>query len=161
MQVKISRVGVHTDSLLPTLLFDIQLSFYRLMTAPISISGELRTSDRRTIAFLNEFQSDTEDKMLLKHFANEQLAQKHVSNVTAVQNYNANLTCMLSPKAVEHIELLRERAGGEVHFSIRLLIKSIEIPQDGIELYIQTHIQNFDEFYTISQSDWIRKFAQV
>lgn len=161
MDIKNLDIKIDTVALEPALIISLNIEPYYNIEAPISIAGKLNSSDGRTIAFLNEYTLNTNSHgvRLYSKTEKERIYRENPYNL-----YCAQLTAVLSQKAIEHIESLREKDSEKaVKFSINLIVKYLILPIEdtdltkGSLLNVETKRENKD--FTIKHSDWINHFS--
>ncbi len=162
MKVKIENILIDNQAILPTLTIGVDLEFRHNIEAPVSISGRLITADGKTISFLNEYQVNFDKNFGFRILA--RMEKDKINQEKKANNYYAKMTAMLSPKAIEHIELQREINNEKsVMFSMDFVIKFIDIPAESQNLtddsLMQLRIKREYGSYEIKQSDWIKNFS--
>ncbi len=155
MEIKILQCRVDPQTLGPNLVFTVDL-IYDVGKAPVSISGSLKTgSDGKVISFLNENGSYYDFQLMGK-----EIRPAYFGNITT-KNIQLELTATLSPKALEHIEKLRENDHEKsVRLNLDLFVKVLEITSDyRVTDYLQLANRRQHANYEIKQSDWIKNYS--
>ena len=107
MEVKNTNITLDTQALTPTFSIRVDLEFGHKIEAPISISGRLLSNDGKVIAYLNEYQISSDNYYGISILTREQ--KDKLYSEKNVNSYYAQLTACLTHKAIEHIELQREK----------------------------------------------------
>lgn len=81
-----------------------------------------------------------------------------------VSGYFAQLTVSLTNKAIEYIEIQREKDHEKAaRFFIELVVKYIDIPSEQLNLaaenFIRLQVKRKNTSFTIKQSDWINNYS--
>ncbi len=160
MEFKITAIEVDVQSIHPALLITAEINYYSLLEAPLLISGKLNAHDGKTIAFINEIRTNSDDAIELTMAS---LADKQTIQAKGVKGlYVVNLYSELSPKAIEYIESWRERDSEKaVRFNFNMIIKALEI-EPGVNnkpMRLGVNIFRCNSYFVIKQSDWIRTFS--
>lgn len=164
MDLKNTTITVDTQALTPTLTIRIDLEFGYKIEAPISISGRLLSSDGKVISYINEHQINSDNSYgvnILTRTEKDKIYREKTTN-----SYYAQLTAILSPKAIEHIEIQREKDHEKaVKFSIDLVVKYIDIPTEPPNLtgdsIIRLQVKRQYNNIVIKQSDWVKNYAPL
>lgn len=160
MEIKIINIIVDTQALTPALTISVNLEFFYYFESPISISGRL-VVDNKVVSFLNEYQINSDKKFALKYFSKSE--RERNSREAPTSDY-AQLTAMLSPNAIEHIEKTREkRQDKSVFFNIDFVVKYLEMPsilkESNAENLFWMMAKRVYKDFTINQSDWVLKYS--
>lgn len=162
MEIKKTLIIIDTEALTPTLSIRIDLEFGQKVEAPISISGRLLSNDGKVIAFINEYQISSDNYYGISILTREQKDKLHRDENVII--YNAQLTACLTHKAIEHIEIQREKDPEKaVRFNLDFVIKYISIPTKptniAAEDLVRLQLKRLNRKLIINQSDWVIKFA--
>lgn len=161
MNLKSTTVSVDGQALSPTLVVQAELEFAYKLVVPISISGRLLSTDERVLAYLNECQINYENRFDLAVLSGEDRA-KHQRERASI--YSASLTACLSPVAIEHLERQRDLDGEKaVRLNVEYVVKYIDVKAEKVigvgDNILGFHVKQSRNRVTISQSDWINKYA--
>lgn len=170
MDFVVRSITVEQNSILPSLLVSIEVSHYYNMEALISISGSLRSGSGVTIAHLSEQQFQGERNIDLKLFDENQTNEIFSGANKYRSSFYVTLTAVLTPKAIQHIEEVREKTGEKsVLLGCRLVSRIVTLPYkpksaggpqtNDTLIAIKTKEISLDQ-YKISQSDWINSYAK-
>lgn len=162
MRIKNTDIIIDNRTLNPTFTILVDLEFLYEVEFPVSISGRLSTNDGKVIAFLNECQANRDNKYGINTLTREQKAELH--QVKRVNDYYAQLTASLTHKAIEYIEIQREKDYEKAaRFNLELLVKHIDVPAEPYDLtanyLLELNVKRYDSDIVIKQSDWVRKFS--
>jgi len=175
MSLKIRSVSVNNQSIFNQLIFDVEIPYCTDYEYPILISGILSTVNGNTeIATLIEYRNDSEDIRIN--------SMDNHSHNNQDNNAKFKLIADLSPKAIEHIENIREKhTPKDIEFKIELQVKYIRADynceahkkqiseQQGTNAtkgdqynipFIKFRFEQMQANYKIEQSDWIARFAE-
>lgn len=161
MAIKISNITIDTQSISPTLTVEVEVEYDYSINIPISISGRLLSADNKVLSQLNESQINSEydyDLRILNKTERDKIKEG------SKRNYYAQLTAVLTPKAIEHIEIQREKnTEKSVKFSVGFVVKYLVITAEQQNLIVENLLKlqikkSYSEF-TIKQSDWIRNYS--
>jgi hypothetical protein len=170
MDFVVKSITVEQNSILPSLLVSIEVSHYYNMEALISISGTLRSGFGVTIAHLSEHEFQGERVIDLKLFDENQTNEIYSGANKYRSAFYITLTALLTPKAVQHIEEVREKTGEKsVLLGCKLVSRIVTLPYkpksaggpqtNDTLIAIKTKEISLDQ-YKISQSDWINSYAK-
>lgn len=162
MKVRISNISVDEHAINPTLTFDLDIEFYELSEAPVSIGGYLRAADDKVLSHLSETRLPGVDSYEFKMQPERNKDIKIKEN--RISLFSPRVEAILTPIAIEHIEAQREN---EKSKSVRL---NLDIACKYLEMTGKNQFQPNSDFMTmqvrqirineiIKQSDWIQKFA--
>lgn len=162
MNIKNTNITIDTLALTPTFTIKIDLEFGYNVEAPISISGRLLSNDGKVIAFLNEHQVNSGKSFGISILTREQ--KDKLCSEKNVDSYHAQLTAIITHKAIEYIELQREKdCEKAVRFSLDFIVKYFVIPVEPKNLAADNLIRiQVDQTFTnivIKQSDWVNNFS--
>jgi hypothetical protein len=162
MNLKVTEILIDAESINPTLNIAVDITYYNKVEIPLSISGQLKAGDNKTIATLNETRLSSNvsfDKQMTIHaYTYEQIEALKKAKQTDI--YYANLSAILSPQAIAHIETVREKEQqNDVHFYFNLVLKTMHLPSEAKEFTIRVIATKAYDRCTIKQNDWLNKFA--
>ncbi len=162
MKKKIVRIEVDRDSVNPALLIRVDLEFGFEFEAPISIKGRLSSSDGKVLSYFDEYKTNSSQNFDLYSLNETDLNKRYNENSTTF--YSANLTAVLSSKAIELIENQREKnIDKSVVLLLDLVIKyldsTIKSRVDESGAIVSLKIEREYEQQVIKQSDWIKNYA--
>ena len=166
MEIKFNRITIDEKAISPTLIIRLYLEFVGSIEAPISISGRLLSADNKVLSLLNEYHIDNESR----NFGLELLTKDERNKIGREkrdESYSAEMTATLSPKAIEHIELLREKDYEKsVRFEMDFVVKYIEIdmsatPQEKTSDFLRVHVEKYRLRHSIKQSDWVQNYSPL
>jgi hypothetical protein len=162
MEVKNTNITIDTQSLTPTFTIRVDLEFGYKVEAPISISGRLLSNDGKVIAFLNEHQVNSDNSYGIAILTREQ--KDKLYREKNVNSYYAQLTASLTHKAIEHIEIQREKDHEKaVRFNLEFVVKYIDIPAEPPNLaadnLLRLQVKRPYSNIVIKQSDWVKNFS--
>lgn len=162
MEVKNIKIKIDPKALTPTFTIWVDLEFGHKIEAPISIAGRLLSNDGKVIAYLNEnhVNSDNSYGISVLTRENKDITYREKN----VNCYYAQLTGSLSHKAIEYIELHREKDNEKaVRLSLDFVVKYIEIPAEpsniAADYLIRLQVKRSSSNILIQQSDWITNFS--
>jgi hypothetical protein len=170
MDIKVTTIDINIQAIFPTLTIGVDIVYYYHLEAPISIAGILNTSDGKTIAFINEFQVNSQNSHELTIYNKQTKDKIFGSGDKYKYHYHAQLTALLSEKGIEHIENIREKDNEKsVKFYFNFILKYLEVPPDiqtiiNIENptpFIRLQVINCGSQFIIKQSDWVNKYAPI
>lgn len=163
MKISISSIKVDPEAIEATLLISLDINPYCNIEAPISVSGKL-LSGGKVIALLNEYTIKSEYSFGIRLHS-----QEEKEKIYREKNYNSyypQLTAVLSPKAIEHIEYLREKDPEKsVKLSLDLIVKHLILPVDFTNivndslLKIEVKRKHLD--FIIKHSDWVNHYTKI
>ena len=163
MSLKIRSVSVNNQSIFNQLIFEVDIPYCTNFEYPIQISGILSTANGNTeIATLIEYRNGSQDIRINSMDDN--------SHNNKDNNAIFKLIADLSPKAIEHIENIREKhTPKDIEFKIELQVKYIQANYKGTYAtkgdqfnipFIKFRFEQMQVNHTINQSDWIARFAE-
>ncbi|MES2395495.1 MAG: hypothetical protein V4549_05810 [Bacteroidota bacterium] len=161
MEFQITTVEVDTKSITPTLLITAKIDYYSLLEAPLSISGKLNAGDGKTVALIHEVHASNDDRIDIGILS---IADKQIVESKGTRDkYTVNLSSELSPKAIEHIELWREKDPEKaVRFNFEMVVKALEIhPEGNKPTRLRVKISRENGYFVIKQSDWVRRYSPL
>jgi hypothetical protein len=162
MKISKPQINVCTQSLSPTLQLYVNIEFAYRVELPISITGRIVSNELKIITYISEHHIDRDMQFginLLTKSEKEKTNREHNNDT-----YSTCLSAELSPKAIEYMEIIRERDSEKsVQFTIEFMIKYMEIPVEPEMLqqgnFIKLSIRNINYKYQIEQSEWVRKYS--
>ncbi len=157
MEVKITHSQVDQLSINPAIKFTVELVFEIATEIPTSISGRLSSSnDGKAITFLQEYTVSNFEVGLLT--SNVKQVVYHNNTKRSIQ---IELHAVLTQKAIDHIETLREKDHDKsVKFNVEVIIKALDYGVDNqAGEYLRFSSKRNYVFHEIKQSDWIKHFA--
>jgi len=162
MNIKNTTIKIDTNALTPAFIVRVDLEFGDIVEAPISISGKLLSSDRKVIAFLSEYHVNSDSSYGINILTREQKDKLYKEK--NVKSYFAQLTANLIPKAIEYIEIQREKdLEKAVRFNLDLVVKYIDIPAELSSLsadnLVRIQVNQLYDNVVIKQSDWVKNFS--
>ena len=162
MEVKNTNIIIDAQALTPTLTIRVDLEFGHNVEVPISIAGRLLSNEGKVIAFLSEHQVNSDNSYEIKILTTEQ--KNKLYREKNVGRYYVHLTASLTNKAIEYIEIQREKDHEKaVRFSLELVLKYIDIPSEQPNLaadnFIRLQVKQTKTSFTIKQSDWINNYS--
>jgi hypothetical protein len=162
MKINILDITVDSHTISPALTIGLDIQCPRNIEAPISISGTLSTSDGKVVSFLNEYNLNTDSYFELD--ALTEAERKRILKEKDIRQYYVQLTAVLSQKAIEYIEIQREKDSTKsVKFMLNFIVKYLEIqvkPVNVIEgTLIRVQIKRDQQRFEIKQSDWVIKYS--
>lgn len=162
MKISNLQVNVCTQSLSPTLQLYVNIEFSYKIEVPVSITGRILSDNSKIISYISEHHKENGIECHL-HLLTKAEKEK-IKNENTNENYSTYLSAELSPKAIEHIEIMREKNPEKsVQFRIEFIIKYMEIGVEPEDLHkgslIKFSIKKISENFEIKQSDWIQKYA--
>lgn len=162
MEVKNTNITIDTQALTPTFTIRVDLEFGHKVEAPVSISGRLLSNDGKVIAFLNEHQVNSDTNYGISILTREQ--KDKLYREKSVNSYYAQLTANLTNKAIEHIEIQREKDHEKsVRFNLEFVVKYIDIPAEPQNLVadnlVRLQVKRPYSSIAIKQSDWVKNFS--
>lgn len=171
MDFIVKSIVVEPNSILPSLLVSIEVSHYYNMEALLSISGTLRSGIGVTIAHLSEYHSPSGRDIDLKIFDQRKTDEIYSGGSKYRSSFYITLTASLTPRAIQHIEEVREQTGEKlVSFGFGIVSRIITLPYkpasaggpqtDQTLVKIESKAISLDQ-YKISQSDWINSYAKL
>ena len=170
MELKVENIGIYKNALEPALAISFGLEYYDDIDIPLSISGCLN-SGGKIISFLQEHQLHERST---KTYSLGLLTQNEKESVFRGNKreriHIVKLTAPLSAKAVEHIELEREKNPEKsVIFNFDFVVKIMRLPVQrdakGSMALQDNHsvievIQDYGHAYVqIKQSDWVNQYS--
>jgi len=169
MDFIVKSITAEPNSILPSLIVYIGVSHYQNMEALLSISGTLRSGSGVIIAYLSEHQFQGERDIDLKLFDETQANEIHIGRNKYRSSFYITLTALLTPKAIQHIEEVREKTNEKsVSLGVRIITRTITLPYkpksaggpqtNDTLVAIKTKEITLEQ-YKISQSDWINSYA--
>jgi hypothetical protein len=156
MNIKIAKISLDTQALMPTLTIWAELEFQRDMEIPLSISGRLLSNDGKILSFLSEYHVHTDNYFELGVLSEAIKNERY---------YQAQMTAALNHKALDWIEQQREKDYEKsVRFSFEFIARIMEIPLEPDRLgttdsLIKLQIKRLSTNSIINQSDWVNKYA--
>jgi hypothetical protein len=161
MNIIVKQINIDEQTLVPTLNIQAEVKFYYPLEIPISVTGTLRTFDQKIIAYLNEsplyhnYNKEMRAKLLDEKKKQEAFAKSNNSD-----NYMANLTAVLSPLAIDHIEACRHKyPNNDVMLFFSFFYKTIDFLEQSEDFTLNFKIATITTNYEIKHSDWVNKYA--
>lgn len=156
VNIKIHNVRVDSEGIDPCLRIRFEL-IYRKEFLPVQISGRVLTNDHKVVGYFNEYQieSSTYNEINIASIKNSS-----TQNFT----YHGTLHSVLSRKAIDHIEEVREKQiQKDVNFTFHFIVKFIEVgdPNNNPLPSVRIQINDIREQHNIKQSDWVQNFAPL
>ena len=143
MSIKIKSIEPNIQSIHTQLIFNIDIDYDYKYNYPIQISGVLSiTNDYKEIAMLFEYKNSRSDIEINLMDSTTQSKQR---NLYQNNRENFKLFADLTPKAIEHIEKIRQtKTPSDVEFRVELQVKYIYADYNCTEQETQT-IKNKEE----------------
>jgi ribosomal protein S15P/S13E len=162
MEIKNLNITIETQALTPTFIVGMDIEFGHKIEAPISITGRLLSNEGKVISHLDEHQVDSDNRYGI--YLLTQLQKKKLYNEKNINRYRAKLTGNLSPKAIEYIEIQREKDEEKsVKFHLEFVVKYLELPAEPsnivVDTFINLQVKKISTNYVIKQSDWVNHFS--
>lgn len=167
MKVTVRNVRVSSVTVDPSLEVEVQIDHLYEIELPISISARVSV-ENRTVALMDDNQSTRGVTIPLK-FKTKRQKEEQFSKANGMTNYQCVITAYLSPRAIEHIETIREANHEKaIHLVFDFTVKFLDFPAyaenlssfSGDHLHINYTHAAFREIYTIKQSDWVNHFSK-
>ncbi len=160
MNINNIEIKVETQSINPMLNIWVHLDFEYLEEIPISISGKLCHKNGQIISVLTEYQLNVDRQygLILK-------AKEKKNSIRNPASYHSvQLSALLTPSAIESIEIQREKNKDKsVEFHIELVYKTLTSLTDlddlGKDDLVRVNITSKSSSIRIEQSDWINNFS--
>jgi hypothetical protein len=164
MNFEIYDISVDRNSLHPRLVLDVFIDFQYRIQAPISISGQLYSSQSKLISTFSEAHKEHSNSLQLSMLSENEINKNYREKRN--DRYRTRLVSQnLLPTEINHIEELREADRDKsVTFYIDVDIKYLSIPEGKQCNKYDNRAFNF--YYTndrkiqkITQEAWIKNFA--
>jgi len=161
MDIKFQNITIDLQAISPTLTIGLNLEFGYSLEAPISIAGRLISADSKVLSLLNEYQITSESNFGLKPLSKDE--RYRIWREALNHSYYAQMTATLSPKAIDYIELIREKDHEKsVRFNMDFVVKYLDMPEVKPEIQPDFFRVNIKRAYlntVIKQSDWVRDYS--
>lgn len=160
MKIKQTTIEIDSRYLEPTLVFGVEIDFFRDIQAPILLSGHLLSTDGKILEPVLEYKVVTENNYPIKLFPRDGARNPFQNKYSDI--YYAKLSVKISKKSIEHIEVLRlNDVENSVRLNLNLIIRLIELEETSgpFQSIIQYKTENLFVEHVIKQSDWIRNFS--
>jgi len=161
MEIKLQSITIDQQAISPTLTIGLNLEFGYSLEAPISIAGRLTSADSKVLSLLNEYQINTDSNFGLKTLP--KVERDRIWREKSNNSYYAQMTATLSPKAIDYIELIREKdLEKSVRFNMDFVVKYLDMPAIPQEIQTDLFRVNIKHAYlntVIKQSDWVKNYS--
>jgi hypothetical protein len=156
------NITIDNQTIDPTLLIRFDLEFYYNMEMPVIIQGILKTGEGKIVTQLHEYQTYTDGSFDLEMITKIEKEKRYREN--SKNRYYVQMKANLSPKAIEYIELQRERDYEKsARFYLDFTVKYLELGETSqnskSESLLKLKGKKFNDAFIIKQSDWIKNFS--